>query len=184
VRTVEIRRHAERDGNEDLTANGLAVARRVRALLDFPYDAYVVSPATRARLTMAAFGIADALVDGRIAPRPKPPFARYGSRHEELRAGGMDYVTAWYAIPECVPMLLENGRTALAGVLDIAARLPDGGRSLAVSHGGTIEPLVLAATGRTFEDLFANRELAYCEGVRIRVRAGRASEVDVLRLPP
>ena len=183
MRSVEIRRHAERDANEDLTANGVAQARRARESLAFPYDAYYVSPAKRARLTMAAFGIADATVEERLAPRPNPPFARFGGRHEGLMAAGMDAVTAWYAIRECVPMLRENGRTALAGVLDIAAKLPDGGRALAVSHGGTIEPLAVAAIGRSFEDLFARRELDYCEGIRVALREGRVAGIDVVRLP-
>jgi len=183
MRSVELRRHAERDGNEDLTATGLAQARRARESLAFPYDAYVVSPAKRARLTMAAFGIADATVEERIAPRPKPPFARFGPRHEALMAAGMDAVTAWFAIPECVPILLENGRTALAGVLDIAAKLTEGGRALVVSHGGTIEPLAVAATGRGFEDLFTGRELGYCEGIRLAVAEGVVAGIDVLRLP-
>lgn len=184
MRTVEIRRHAERDGNEDLTAAGFAQAARARQALTFPYDAYVVSPAKRARLTMAAFGVTDPVVEERLAPRPRSPFARFAVRHEELMAAGMDAVTAWFAIPECVPMLLEHGRDALAGVLDLAAELPERGRALAVSHGGTIEPLVVAATGRGFEDLFAGRELAYCEGIRLMVRDGRVAGIDVLRLSP
>ncbi|MEK6851465.1 MAG: histidine phosphatase family protein, partial [Candidatus Thermoplasmatota archaeon] len=174
--------HAERDGDEDLTPRGLAQARRARETLALPYDAYYVSPAKRARLTMAAFGIEDATVEERIAPRPKPPFARFGSRHKELMAAGMDHVSAWFAIPGCVPMLLENGRTALAGVLAIAAKLPDGARALAVSHGGTIEPLAVAATGRSFEDLFGRRELGYCEGIRATVRDGSVRDVEVVRL--
>jgi broad specificity phosphatase PhoE len=184
MRIVELRRHAERDANEDLTAIGLAQAARALKTLEFPYDAYVVSPAKRARLTMRAFGIDDPRVEERIAPRPKPPFAAFGVRHEELMAAGMDAVTAWYAIPGCAPLLADNGRHALAGVLDIATALPDRGRALAVSHGGTIEPLAVVAIGRAYEELFGRRELAYTEGVRLVVDGGRVARVDVVRLPP
>ena len=183
MRIVELRRHAERDANEDLTANGLAQAARARTTLEFPYDAYVVSPAKRARLTMRAFGVDDPRVEERIAPRPKPPFAAFGGRHEELMAAGMDAVTAWYAIPECLPLLTENGRHALAGLLDIAASVQDGGRALAVSHGGTIEPLAVVAIGPSNEALFGRRELAYCEGIRAFVADLRVVRVDVVRRP-
>ncbi len=183
MRIVELRRHAERDANEDLTANGLRQCALLRQMLEFPYDAYVVSPAKRARLTMAALGIQGAVVEDRLGPRPKPPFERFGAQHEGLRRGGMDYVTAWYAIPECVPLLTENGRHALAGVLDIAAKVRDGGRALAVSHGGTIEPFAVVALGRSFGDLFTARELGYCEGVRAFVHDDRIARIDVIRFP-
>ena len=180
---VEVRRHAERDANEDLTANGLAQAARARETLDIPYEAYVTSAAKRARLTMEAFGIRGAAVDERLGPRPKPPFATFGPRHEELMRSGLDAATAWFAIPECLPPLLENGRLAWEAVQNIAANLHAGGRALAVSHGGTIEPLAVAATGHGYEDLFGRRELAYTEGVRIFTRNGRVARLDVIRFP-
>jgi broad specificity phosphatase PhoE len=181
MRTVELRRHAERDEDEDLTERGLAEATRTRDALEFPYDAYYVSAAKRARLTMEAFGIRDAVVDPRLGPRSKPPFARFGNRHEALMAAGMDAVTAWFAIPECVPLLLENGRVAGAAVRDIAANVPEGGRALAVSHGGTIEPIIVALLGRSYAEVFGTRELAYCEGVRVVFRGSEPARVDVLR---
>ncbi len=183
MRTVEVRRHAERDPNEDLTAKGLEQCALAKRSLEFPYDAYVTSPAKRARLTMEAFGGSPAAVEERLAPRPRPPFEPFARRHEKLTAAGMDLVTAWYAIPEAYPALAEVGRSALAGVLDIAARLPDPGRALAVSHGGTIEPFAVAALGRSYPSIFGNRELAYCEGVRAHVLESRVCRVDVIRLP-
>ncbi len=182
MRIVELRRHAERDENEDLTATGLAGAARARETLEFPFDAYVISPAKRARLTMAAFGVEDARVEPRIGPHPRPPFLPFGPRHDALMATGMDAVTAWFAIPECLPILLEHGRRAAEGALDIAARLPEGGRALAVSHGGTIEPFAVAAACRAYEQVFGRRGLEHCEGVRAFVVDGRVTRLDVVRL--
>src|SRR3989442_11279639 len=181
MRTVEIRRHAERDANEDLTAKGREQCVRARETLEFPYDAYVISPAKRSRLTMDAFGIHTAKVHDGLAPRPRGEFARYDRRHEELMRGGEDAVTAWFAIPECVPLLLEHGRRALAAVLGIAAKLPEGGRALAVSHGGTIEPLAVVASGRAYDVLFGGEELGHCEGVRAMFVAAEVRRIDVIR---
>jgi broad specificity phosphatase PhoE len=183
MRTVELRRHAERDANEDLTAKGLEQCAFAKRTLELPYDAYVTSPAKRARLTMEAFGGGPAAVEERLAPRPRPPFEPFARRHEELVAAGADPVTAWYAIPEALRPLSEVGRVALAAVLDIAARLPEPGRALAVSHGGTIEPFAVSALGRAYPSIFGNRELAYCEGVRVHVLESRVCRVDVIRLP-
>lgn len=53
MRIVEIRRPAERDANEFLTAKGLVIAANARDSLDLPYEAFV-SPKRRARLTTEA----------------------------------------------------------------------------------------------------------------------------------
>jgi broad specificity phosphatase PhoE len=183
MRIVEVRRHAERDAEENLTAKGLAQCAAAKRTLEFPYHAYVVSPAKRARLTMEALGGVNATVEKRLAPRPRPPFERSRRRHEELMAAGMDPVTAWYAIPEAGPLLAEVGREALASVLDIAAKLPERGRALAVSHGGTIEPVAVIALGLPYASIFGDRELANCEGVRAYVLDARVVRLDVVRLP-
>jgi len=182
MRVVEVRRHAERDANEDLTADGLEQCATAKRTLEFPYNAYVISPAKRAKLTMEAFGGGAATVEERIAPRPRPPFEPFQRRHEELMAAGMDAVTAWFAIPEASPALVELGRAAVAAVRDIAAKLPEGGRALAVSHGGTIEPFTVAALGRPYRSIFGNRELENCEGVKAYVLEGRVSRVDIVRM--
>lgn len=182
MKTVEIRRHAERDSQENLTTEGIAQCARARATMDFPYDAYVVSGARRAVLTMAEFGIPAPVVDRRLGPRPKPPFERFGALHEELMRGGMDACTAWYAIPDAVPLLEENGEEGAAAVEHLAAGLPDGARALAVSHGGTIEPLSLVLAGTTYPRLFGEAQLHYCEGVRILFDGALPVRLDVIRL--
>ena len=182
MRTVELRRHAERDANEDLTAKGLEQCEAAKRTLEFPYDAYAVSPAKRAKLTMQRLGGGPSIEELRLAPRPRPPFEAFARSHQELMAAGMDAVTAWYAIPGANPALAEVGRVALEAVLGIAAKLADGGRALAVSHGGTIEPFVVAGLGRAYPSIFGNRELGYCEGVKAQVLDGRVVRVDVIRL--
>ena len=86
MRIVELRRHAERDANEDLTARGLEQCARARETLDFPYDAFVTGPAKRARLTMEALGGTATAVDPRIGPRPRRPFLEFEKRHRDLDA--------------------------------------------------------------------------------------------------
>lgn len=132
---------------------------------------------------MGALGGGPATEEPRLAPRPRPLFEPFERRHEELMAAGTDAVTAWFAIPEANPALLAVGRDALAAALDIAAKLADAGRALAVSHGGTIEPLAVAALGRSYPSIFGNRELACCEGVKVCVLEGRVARLDVVRLP-
>ena len=182
MRIVELRRHAERDNNEDLTAKGVEQCATAKTTLEFPYDAYVISPAKRAKLTMEAFGGGLSTVEPRLAPRPRTPFLPFQRRHEELLAAGMDAVTAWFTIPGAHPALAEVGRAALAAVLDLAAKLPEGGRALAVSHGGTIEPFAVVVLDRPYASIFGNRELGYCEGTKAYVFGGKVSRVDVVRM--
>src|SRR2546428_606996 len=159
---VDLRRHAERDANEDLTAKGLEQCARARETLEFPYDAFVISPAKRARLTMDALGGNAAMIEERIGPRPRPPFVAFDRRHRELMAQGMDAVTAWFAIPEAVGPLEQIGRRVALAVEEIAAKLPKQGRALAVSHGGTIEPLAVVALGRPYRSFFGEAQLGNC----------------------
>jgi len=182
MRIVELRRHAERDAKENLTAKGLEQCASAKRTLEFPYDAYVVSPAKRARLTMEALGGKAATVEERIAPRPRSPLEPFVRRHEELMVSGMDAVTAWFAIPEAKPALADVGRAALEAVHNIATKLPEGGRALAVSHGGTIEPFATVTLGASYTSIFGDRELAYCEGVTAYVLGGTVPRVDVVRL--
>lgn len=182
MKIVELRRHAERDANEDLTERGLAQCAHARATLEFPYDAYYVSPAKRARLTMEEFGIDEPIPDERLGPRPKASFAPYEARHEELMAAGLDAVSAWFAIPQVVPLLQAHGRSVAEAVYHIATELPDGGRALAVSHGGTIEPFAVIALGQPYDRIFGS-ELGYCEGVRAFTVDSTIVSLHVVRLP-
>ncbi len=182
MRIVELRRHAERDEQENITPRGLEQCARAKATLELPYDAYYTSPARRSRATLALLGGGTPIVEERLSPRPRSPFASYEMRHRGLMAGGIDPVTAWFSIPEAVPRLHEVGRTVMAAVLDIAAKLPEGGRALAVTHGGTIEPFAVVALGRPYKVIFGSAELGYCEGVRAIVQNGVVARIDIIRL--
>ena len=182
MRTVELRRHTERDENEDLTPRGLEIAARARETLETPYDAHYVSPQRRARLTMEAFGVHDALVERRFDARPRPPFAPFEPRWRAIRATGLDAVTAWFAVSEAASVLRDLGRRVREAVIDVAAGLPEEGRALVVSHGGTIEPFAVVALHRPYPTIFGSRELGYCEGVRANLEGGRVVRVDIVRL--
>lgn len=136
MRTLEVRRHAIRDPNDDrLSPEGRAQAealgRELAAVVPGGYDAVFVSPARRAAETVAH------LLRGLGRPLP---------RHA--------------VIPGLAGEGTDRSPLAMAGVLSaLLDAVPEGGRGLAVSHTPLIERAVLGLAGRKIEPL---RE---CEGV-------------------
>lgn len=183
MKVVEIRRHAQRDAEQNLTPAGRATCARAWESLDLPYDAYYSSPKKRARLTIEALGGTESKVDERLVARASEVLDPLRARHEEEARRRGDVVAAWFAIEEALPALHETGVRVVAAVRDIAANLPEGGRALAVSHGGTIEPFAILVLGQPFERALGS-EFGFCEGVRAFVRGRTVARLDVVRLPP
>lgn len=126
MRTLEVRRHAKRDPEEDrLSPEGRAQAEALGRELAGAYDVVFVSPAARAAetLTHLARGL------GRDLPPPRvvPGLAGEGTDRSPLAMAGV-----------------------LAALLDA---VPEGGRGLAVSHTPLIERAVLGLVGREIEPL-------------------------------
>ncbi len=126
MRTLEVRRHAKRDPEEDrLSPEGRAQAEALGRELTGVYDVVFVSPAARAAetLTHLARGL------GRDLPPPRvvPGLAGEGTDRSPLAMAGV-----------------------LAALLDA---VPEGGRGLAVSHTPLIERAVLGLVGREIEPL-------------------------------
>jgi len=149
VRSLELRRHARRDPAEDrLSDEGRAQATDVGGALGGGYDVVFTSPALRAAETL------DRLLRARDEPAP---------------------------VPEVVPGLAgrgtDGGPTELGRVLaELLARVPEGGRGLAVGHTPLIERGIEGLTGRTIESL------GECEGALL-TDDGRI-EVRELRIVP
>jgi phosphohistidine phosphatase SixA len=128
VRHLEVRRHAERDPDDDkLSARGRTQARTLgEASEGVDYDVVFVSPAQRAAETAAWFlrGAGHALPPHEVVPG----LAGHGER------GGT---------PEAMA----------AGIRTLLERIPEGGRGIAFSHTPLIERGTFALTGREIEPL-------------------------------
>jgi phosphohistidine phosphatase SixA len=126
VRTLEIRRHAERDPAADaLSAAGRAQAEDVGRTLTEPFDVVFISPAQRAAETVAWL----------------------------LRGSG-GQLPAHAVVPGLAAQDNDGSPLAMAGVVSaLVDAVPDGGRGLAVSHTPLIERAVLGLTAREIEPL-------------------------------
>ncbi len=126
MKTLEIRRHARRDPNEDrLSPEGRAQAADVGRMLTGGYDVVFVSPAQRAAETVAWF----------------------------LRASGQQ-LPEHAVVPGLAGEGTDGSPEQLGEVLRaVLAAVPDGGRGLAVGHTPLIEKATARLTGRTIEPL-------------------------------
>jgi len=126
VRTLEIRRHARRDPNEDrLSPEGRVQAKEVGSSLAGGYDVVFVSPAKRAAETAAWF--LEALSE-------QPP----------------EHVV----IPGLSGQGTDGSLEQLGQVLrSVLSSVPEGGRGLAVGHTPLIEKAVRDLTGRAIRPL-------------------------------
>jgi phosphohistidine phosphatase SixA len=126
VKTLEVRRHAQRDPAEDrLSAAGRAQAEDVGRDLEAPFDVVFVSPARRAAETVASM----------------------------LRASGTQ-LPAHAVVPGLAAKDNDGSPLAMAGVLSaLLDAVPDPGRGLAVSHTPLIERAVLGLAAVEIEPL-------------------------------
>ena len=150
VRQLELRRHARRDPDADrLSAAGRAQAEDVGRATHSTYDVVFVSPAHRAAETAAWFlrGAGQQLPDHEVVPG----------------LGGQDSTGG-------------SAEGMAAGVRALLARVPDGGRGLAISHTPLVERAVLGLTGDTVEPF------SECEGVVVSVDAEGSIDIEELRL--
>jgi phosphohistidine phosphatase SixA len=126
VRTLEIRRHAQRDPDADrLSAAGRARAQEVGSTLTGGYAVVFVSPAARAAETVAWL----------------------------LRGLG-EQLPAHAVIPGLAAKDNDGSALAMGGVLSaLLDAVPEGGRGLAVSHTPLIERGVLGLVGLEIDPL-------------------------------
>ena len=143
VKTVELRRHTDNDGDR-LTDEGVAAAEEIGRRLSPPYDAFVSTGAARAVQTLDIWRSAA----GGRAPLEQSDGLR--SRHEDRwraaykAAGSGDLARMRDADPDLVG---DDAATLAAALREIFDRLPDGGRALVVGHSPTNEAAVLGLTG-------------------------------------
>jgi phosphohistidine phosphatase SixA len=151
MRSLEVRRHAHRDPDADrLSPEGRVAAEDLGRSLTESYAVVFVSPASRAAETAAWI----------------------------LRGSGQQLPP--HAVIEGLAGTEPNGSgpDGMARTLrDLLARVPDGGRGLAVSHTPLIERAAQGLTGTVVAPL------AECEGVLLEETDGDVT-LSELRLPP
>lgn len=168
MRTLELRRHAPRDPDEDrVSEEGQRLAEQIGRSLPGKYDVVWVSPARRAAESAAWMlrGLGQQLPQehGVAEELGSPVEDRWRAAAKEAGTGRVD------AIAKVDPDLVEaeGGRLA-EGTMHLLRAIPEGRRGLAVGHTPLIEAAVYGLTGTTIEPL---RE---CEGVLLEEDGGRA----------
>lgn len=160
VRTIEFRRHAEREKDADaLTPGGRSHAEEVGRTLAPSYVAVFVSPAQRAVETAAWFlrGSGQRLPGHAVIPGLL-------SEQEDRwrRAGKAAGSSRLDAIAAEDSELVETERDRLKTVVEeMLDRVPEDGTALAVGHSPLIEAAVYGLTGVVIEPL------SECQGVAI-----------------
>lgn len=182
MKWVELRRHSFRDDAGNLSPKGREVAERAAMTLAGPYQVYYSSSKPRAIQTIEAMGGHDVKVDDRFGLGWASKIAPFEPQAQAaMKEKGIGLLDAYLEIPEIQAILKETAQEVLEAVIDVASRLPEGGKALVGTHGGTIEPAVLLALG-DFHLKAVGKPLAECEGVRFLVDRGTIVGVEVLRL--
>lgn len=149
MKTVEVRRHTDNDGDQ-LSEEGVHQARRIGETLSPPYDLFVSSGAQRATETVKIWQLAV----GDDSPVQQEPGLRSDDedrwRQTYERAGSgrladMRNVEPGFVDAECADL-----GAALGGVFE---RIPAGGSALVCGHSPTNEAAVLGLTGVSIEPL-------------------------------
>jgi phosphohistidine phosphatase SixA len=149
MRQLELRRHARRDPEGDrLSSSGRSQAEDLGRAASVPFDVVFVSPAERAAETAAWI----------------------------LRGAGTQ-LPAHEVVPGLAGQDAEGGTVSsmAAGVRAMLARVPDGGRGLAVSHTPFVERATEGLTGRK------PTPFAETEGILVTVDDDGAISVEELR---
>ena len=178
---IEVRRHSLRGAGKSLSPEGIALAKRVAPTLVGNFHAAYSSPKTRCTETLQAFGFTAWKIVPEFGLLPER-LAEHEAHVDALqRRTGCSDLEAYFAIPATHLILEEFGRAFFAKVCELARELHHGKNALAISHGGSIEPAVLAAVPDwDLEDL--GGELKQCEGALFHFADGAFSRVELRRL--
>jgi broad specificity phosphatase PhoE len=146
MRSVDIFRHTDNDGDE-LTPEGIEAAEKIgRDRLTPPYDAYVSSGAARATQMLQIMRRASGQEDLPITDEPGLRSAVEDRWRDAAKAAGSE--ADLEAIRDRDPDLVDKESSLLGrGLRRVFDHLPDGGRALVVGHSPTNEAAVLGLTG-------------------------------------
>lgn len=149
MKTVELRRHTDNDGDQ-LSAEGVLRAREIAERLRPPYDLYVSTGAGRATQTLeiwqAELG-ADSPIQDEVGLRSDDE-DRW--KDASAKAGSGELARMREVDPEFVDQDTAVLGEALGSVFD---RLPESGTALVCGHSPTNEAAVLGLTGTLIRPL-------------------------------
>jgi broad specificity phosphatase PhoE len=180
VRWLEIRRHSltkkgeARGRGSHLSAEGVALARAVGAPLD-RFACVLTSPLPRAIETAIAMGFAvDDVVDlpsgyvpGEVEHHQQWSWEQPYVQYAELIAGD-----------GALAAVAASLRAALTAVV---TSLPEDAAALVISHGGTIEPALVACLPRADHAAWGG-SLGHCEGARLGFADGAFASIEMHRV--
>ncbi len=179
---IEVRRHAPRGPDGLLTPAGWALALRVGQTLQRPYAAVLTGTAPRCIQTARAFGFPDYRIDPAF---DSPPAEALSALLPQIRRAAQDraltLLEAFLRVPVTRDLLFEAGERLLGAVRHVAERLPAGGRALAVTHAGSIEPAILLAAGAYGGGPFDF--IRECEGASFAIEGREVVGVTPMPLP-
>lgn len=174
MKTIELRRHAEREKVADaLSPEGRAHAESIGRTLSTNYVAMFVSPATRAAETMALF----LRGSGQQLPAHAVIAGLLSEEEDRWRSAGKAAGSSRIdAIGREDPELIRRESARLRAVIEeLFDRVPQEGRALAVGHSPLIEAAVHALTGAVIEPL------SECEGVVLTQEGSGDYRLEELR---
>ena len=176
----EVRRHSLRGSGPGLSPEGIALAQQTAPTLVGRFAAAYTSPKQRAIETLAAFGFTAYTVVPEFSTLPATLAAHDHHVDALVERTQCSVLDAYMAIPATHLILEAFGAACLDKLCTLAAKLPHGRNAIAVSHGGSIEPAVLAAMPDwTLESM--GGELAECEGALFHFDGGVFRGVDIVR---
>ena len=181
MKRIEVRHHSIYGADKHLTRKGRLLAQEVGRTLEVHYDLAIVSPRTRCRETMEAFGITDYSEDqsfSRINTAELASFAR--EARAIARTEKCSTLRACFETEGTRNVLESVARRTVAALIEIARELPEDGKALIISHGGRIEIAALLALD-TFDINQIGGELDFCEGVLFKFKDNALSGAEVLR---
>lgn len=184
MKLLEIRRHSHRDREGNLSSDGRRLADLVGRSLNGPFVSCYSSPRKRAVQTMEAFGCPHLTVEELFDLLNPSLFAPYQEEVEAvMHEKGISILEGYFAVPQTLQSLEEEGERIYLGIKEIVTHLPEGGKALAVSHGGTIEAAALYGLGKEFNLSLLGGEFEPCEGVRFLFQKEHLVALDLLRIP-
>lgn len=165
MKTVELRRHTEADGDA-LTAEGVRAALALGTGLVGGYEVVVTSGAQRATQTAACFlaGLGQRVPGGVVVDEGFRSEQEDRWRAAAARAEGKTVEAFLAADPELAEADVARFAEALRRAFD---RLPEGGIALVVGHSPMSEAAVYGLTGTVVDPL------AKGAGVAVTAEAGR-----------
>jgi broad specificity phosphatase PhoE len=182
MKWVEVRRHSLRDNSGNLSPAGRELIARTTPTLGGPFHAFFASSKPRAIQTIEAMGGRNVQVDDRFGLEYVAKVAAYEPLVQQLiLAKKIGLLDAYMEVPEILAVMHDVANDFITAVLAIAEQLPEDGRALVGSHGGTIEPAVMLAMGE-FSLKAVGRPFAECEGVRFVIDRDTIIGVEILRL--